>query len=382
MMDTTNVINQSMDYTDYRSNQLQSQICTTSDKIKEIEEKLNSASGAIKDITSALAAIGVSCYDASGNFKSILQICKEIGDAMFDSDALPEELKKMLNTNTNMNIDMSNCCCNTTAATTNNIYNQITQSTSDDGYSSTTIPIMPYNTGGYVNWNDTICTDKWRINIGTDSYTYTPVEEPVKENKKEKKNNMNNLFGFEFGPIDDGSVAMSAKGMAVMNKDSKYVAYDSEKNEVVDVTVFTLQTTTKMFYKIPVALKDVAIGDVIIHNSDICFVVDGDDNTLDVVNISRGTFETIFPAKSPFGFNFITKVISLFNFNTANKDNPFGNVLPFLLMGDGDKKDMLPLIMMCGQGNFDMNNPMMMYFLMKDGKADDLLPFFLMQNNK
>lgn len=375
-MDATSIVNQSIDYTDGRANQLQSQICATSDKIKTIEEKLNSASGAIEDITSALAAIGVSCYDAEGNFKSILQICKEIGDAMFDSDALPEELKKMLSTSTNTN--MSNCCCET-AATSNNIYNQIAQSIN----SSTTIPVMPYNTSGYANWTDTICTDKWQINIGPNSYTYTPIdEEPVKKNKKEKKNNMSNLFGFEFGPIDNGSVAMSAKGMAIKNKDNKYVAYDSEKNEVVDVTILTLPSATKIFYKIPVALKDVAIGDVIIHNSDICFVLDGDDNTLDVVNISRGTAETIFPAKSPFGFNFITKVVSLFNFNTANKDNPFGNVLPFLLMGDGDKKDMLPLIMMCGQGNFDMNNPMMMYFLMKDGKADDLLPFFLMQNNK
>lgn len=379
----TDIMNQSIDYTDCRANQLQSQICAASDKIKTIEEKLNSASNTIDNIISALAAIGVSCYDASGNFKSMLQICKEIGDAMFDSDALPEELKKMLNTNTNTSttIDTSNCCCST-AATTNNIYNQI--AVSSNSCSSTTIPIMPYNTGGYVNWNDTISTDAWRINIGTDSYTYTPIKEPVEENKKEKKNNMNNLFGFEFGPIDNGSIAMSAKGMAVKNNDNKYVAYDSEKNEVVDVTVFTLQTTTKMFYKIPVALKDVAIGDVIIHNSDICFVLDGDDNTLDVVNITRGTFETIFPAKSPFGFNFITKVVSLFNFNTANKDNPFGNVLPFLLMGDGDKKDMLPLIMMCGQDNtaFDMNNPMMMYFLMKDGKNNDLLPFLLMQSKK
>lgn len=381
MMDTTSIMNQSIDYTDCRANQLQSQIYNTSDKIKTIEEKLNSASEKIDNITSALAAIGVSCYDANGNFKSMLQICKEIGDAMFDSDALPEELKKMMNTN-HMSADMSNCCCET-ATTSNNIYNQITQSTSCDNYTTTTIPVMPYNTGGYVDWNNTIWTnDPWRININGSSYTYTLNPEPVEENKKEKKNNMNNLFGFEFGAIDDGSIAMSAKGMAVKNKDNKYVAYDSEKNEVVDVTVFTLHTATKMFYKIPVALKDVAIGDVIIHNSDICFVVDGDDNTLDVVNISRGTFETIFPAKSPFGFNFITKVVSLFNFDTANKDNPFGNVLPFLLMGDGDKKDMLPLIMMCGQGNFDMNNPMMMYFLMKDGKADDLLPFFLMQNNK
>ena len=379
-MDTTSIMNQSIDYTDCRANQLQSQIYVASDKIKAIEEKLNSASSAIEDITSALAAIGVSCYDANGNFKSMLQICKEIGDAMFDSDALPEELKKMMNTN-HINADMSNCCCET-ATTSNNIYNQITQSTSCDNYSSTTIPIMPYNTGGFINWNDTIYTnDPWRINIGGNTYTYGPAE-TVKENEKEKKNNMNSLFGFEFGPVNDSSIAMSAKGMAVMNKDSKYVAYDSEKNEVVDVTVLTLPSATKMFYKIPVALKDVAIGDVIIHNSDICFVLDGDDNTLDVVNISRGTAETIFPAKSPFGFNFVTKVVSLFNFNTANKDNPFGNVLPFLLMSDGDKKDMLPLIMMCGQGNFDMNNPMMMYFLMKDGKADDLLPFFLMQNNK
>jgi hypothetical protein len=31
-------------------------------------------------------------------------------------------------------------------------------------------------------------------------------------------------------------------------------------------------------------------------------------------------------------------------------------------------------------GNFDMSNPMMLYFLMQDGKANDMLPLMFLTN--
>jgi hypothetical protein len=47
---------------------------------------------------------------------------------------------------------------------------------------------------------------------------------------------------------------------------------------------------------------------------------------------------------------------------------------------------MLPMLMMMGaQGgfDFDISNPMMMYFLMKDGNDNNFLPFLMMgQMNK
>ena len=349
----------------------------------------NNVETKVKQICDALAAIGVSLCDASGNFKDMITVFKEISEAVYDSDASPKELKDMLGFNTDC------CCCSTTTATNNQLYNQlnttsniaqtITSNTMSIGTNTTADTKLHYNTGGIVDWSNwTIPVDGITIQDCFTNMIHTPKEEE-KNKKEEEKKKMKNLFDFNFGPVTNGTVAMSMQGMAVVNADNKYVTYDSEKNEIVDVTPFTIENDNfKLFYMIPVALKDVTIGDIIVHQGNYCFVVDGDENTLDVINISHGTAETIFPVKSPFGFNFVTKIISLFNFNTANKDNPFGNMLPFILMKDNKDSNMLPLVMMCGQGNttFDINNPMMMYFLMKDGKNSDLLPFLLMQSKK
>lgn len=44
-----------------------------------------------------------------------------------------------------------------------------------------------------------------------------------------------------------------------------------------------------------------------------------------------------------FGFNFVTKVVSLMNFNAAqpSAENPFGNLMPFMMMSSvmGDDSD-------------------------------------------
>jgi hypothetical protein len=74
------------------------------------------------------------------------------------------------------------------------------------------------------------------------------------------------------------------------------------------------------------------------------------------------------------------------NFNlvgSASAENPFGNILPFMMLSDNkNMKDMLPLMLLGNGGSVDFaSNPMMLYFLMKDGKSNDMLPFLLMSNN-
>ena len=62
-------------------------------------------------------------------------------------------------------------------------------------------------------------------------------------------------------------------------------------------------------------------------------------------------------------------------------DAPFGNFLPFMLMGE-DNKDIDPmmLMMMMNNGGDMFSNPMMMYFLAKDGDKDSMLPLMFMMN--
>ena len=203
-----------------------------------------------------------------------------------------------------------------------------------------------------------------------------PLEEYLKnlvdehEKEKEKKDMK---FNFDFGPVDS-SVRMSMYGMAIKNASGTYVAYDAANKQIMDVDIFNFEGANKFIYKMPAALKDVRSGDVVIHARKPMFVqVVQTDGRLKVLDIFDGEEKTIVLAKSPFGFDFVTKVVSLVNMTgVADAENPFGNMLPFLLMGDGKMDDMLPLALMAG-GNMDMSNPMMMYALMGNRTNDPMM---------
>jgi hypothetical protein len=84
-----------------------------------------------------------------------------------------------------------------------------------------------------------------------------------------------------------------------------------------------------------------------------------------------------------FGFNFMTKVVSLFGAFTdaPTADQPFGNMLPFLMMGENKDIDPMMMFFMMNQGGTNvMANPMMMYFMMKDNKDFDPMMLMFMMN--
>lgn len=197
--------------------------------------------------------------------------------------------------------------------------------------------------------------------------------------KNEEKKENKSMFNFDFGKVASDKVRLSMYGIAVKNIDGRYVAYDVKSHSVMDVEIMNMPCGD-FLYKMPVAIKDIKAGDVVIHNKVPMFVVEVHDSTLKVVDIHEGAEKEIYLTKSPFGFNFATKVVSLIDFTgKADASNPFGNMLPFLMMGDGKMDDMLPMMMLMNGGKMDMSNPMFMYFMMKDNKeGKDMLPFLLM----
>jgi hypothetical protein len=203
------------------------------------------------------------------------------------------------------------------------------------------------------------------------------------EEKKEEKKNMKN-FNFDFGPCTGNDVRMSMYGVAVKNAAGTWVSYNPASKEIIDVDIFNFDGA-KYLYKMPVSLKDVAVGDVIIHNRKPMFV-EGFSTLGDIMAVDpvAGERKEVLLTRSPFGFNFVTKVVSVFGAiaeNAPTPDAPFGNMLPFLMMGEGEEIDPMMLMMMMG-GKMDMSNPMMMYFLMKDNKDNTLLPLMMIMNNK
>lgn len=202
-----------------------------------------------------------------------------------------------------------------------------------------------------------------------------------------KGNNKMKAFNFDFGPCTNDNIRMSMYGLAVKNANGTWVSYNPESKEIIDVDIFNFDGG-KFLYKMPVAIKDVKVGDIVIHARKAMFVIDVSETGMTAIDPQAGEEKKILLTRSPFGFNYATKVVSLFNMTSdaPTPDAPFGNMLPFLMLsensGEFDMNTMLMLSMMSGQSGMDFSkNPMMMYFLMKDSKnADDLLPLMFMSN--
>ena len=234
-----------------------------------------------------------------------------------------------------------------------------TQSTSSDCY-----PVKNYK-----------IHDLDALNMSMSSSLKTPID---KMNFKKENKDMKG-FNFDFGPCSNDNVRMSMYGLAIQNNAGVWVSYNN--GQVIDVDIMNFDGRQYMF-KMPVAIKDIKVGDVVVHNRVPMFVTSVEGG-VHVVDIRAGEAKTIVPTTNMFGFNFITKIVSMFDaFGTApTADQPFGNMLPFMLMGDNKDIDPMMMFMMMNGGNFDMSNPMMMYFMFKDGnKGSDMFPMLMMMN--
>ena len=169
---------------------------------------------------------------------------------------------------------------------------------------------------------------------------------------------------FDFGPIDDG-IRISPFGLAIKNKD-QWITYDAENDKVIDVTGFTFDFG-KIIYKIPVAVKDIKPGDLIIHQHRPMYVEVIEGGNIYTVDILAAEKKNVLPVTNVFNFNFVTKVVNLMNFNMGapSPDQPFGNIMPLMMMSAlmGDDKD--------GKNDFfgqmDMGKMMLMSAMM-DGQ--------------
>lgn len=241
---------------------------------------------------------------------------------------------------------------------------------------------------GWDNCINTTSTSTGSVTISAKIPTESDIEKKVEEVLNKRKENEKMKFGnFDFGPVkDNDAIRMSPYGIAVKNASGTYQAYDKANGEMMDVDIINFKADN-MFFKIPVAIDNVGVGDVVIHNRKPMVVFGfSDQGDIVAVDIAVGEKKTIMPAKSPFGFNFITKIVSLFDNMTSNTQpdtqHPFGNMLPFMLMGD-QSEDFDPMLMcMMTQGQNGcanmFSNPMMMYFLISNKESSSDMKSTLM----
>jgi hypothetical protein len=202
-------------------------------------------------------------------------------------------------------------------------------------------------------------------------------------NENKKENSIMKGFNFDFGPVNPAAVRMSMHGLAVKNKAGTYVSYDAKNDEIVDVDILNFDGA-KYIWKMPVAIKDIAVGDTIVHQNVPMFVVgiSEDKKALFAVDPVVGERKEIMLTRSPFGFHFATKVVNMLGgmFNgTASAENPFGNMWMLMAMSDENKdmKEMIPFMVMANGGMNNMN-PMMFYCMIGKDNVDPMVMAMMM----
>ena len=224
----------------------------------------------------------------------------------------------------------------------------------------------------------------FRDSVDTLGERISALENKNKEKEMKRSNNNMKGFNFDFGSCAGNSnIRMSMYGLAVQNAMGSWVSYDPKAKQIVDVDIMNFDNCGQYLFKMPVAITDIKVGDIVIHNRKAMFITEiTDENKIVAIDPHAGEEKIIVPTTSPFGFNFVTKIISMFDAMTGVSPTPaapFGNMLPFLMMeSDGDIDPMMMVLMMNG-GQMDFSNPMLMYMMCKnEGKMSDMLPFMLM----
>ena len=209
------------------------------------------------------------------------------------------------------------------------------------------------------------------------------VDDVFKE--KESKMDFSKMMNVDFGKISTKELKPSIYGVAVLGSDNRYRAYDKANDKVMDVTGMTFDTD--MLFKIPVAVSQVRIGDVIINAGNYVTVTNVHrDNTFTVVDPKASEQKIAIPAKNMFGFDFVTKVIyPLENMIQPNDANPFGlNPMAMMLLAGDSNMDMttiLAMSMMSGNSAMDQNMILpLMLMGNKSGNSDNLVLAMMMMN--
>lgn len=116
------------------------------------------------------------------------------------------------------------------------------------------------------------------------------------------------------------------------NSKGEFYTYNPATAQTIDVTGFTFDFKG-MIYRMPVAVKDIKVGDMIIHKHKPMFVTSIDNTNIEVIDILDSEIKSIIPTTNPFGFNFVTKIVSLVNFggSAPSSDQPFGNIMPMMI---------------------------------------------------
>ena len=212
----------------------------------------------------------------------------------------------------------------------------------------------------------------------------TVAEENKEEKKVKEETNMFSNLGSSFGKIGSDQFRLSINGLAVKGKDGKYVTFNPETRELVEVTTGFFDDMKDLLFLMPTT--ELEVGDIIIHQNKPYYITVSKDNVVKGIDFEDAIESTLVPKTNVFGMKYYTKVFNCLGTNNIlGTDIASNPMMAYALMGGKDfdlsKIMMFQALSRQGKGIADFSeNPIMLIALMsnENGK-NDLSDFAKMQ---
>lgn len=188
--------------------------------------------------------------------------------------------------------------------------------------------------------------------------------------EREESKVMDNLFGnLGFGKLRSNRFKISMNGIAVAQESTgKYVVYNKDNNEFVDVTN-TLIDIKDALFMLPAV--EINAGDTVIHENKPYFIVDT-TNEIKAVSYDDCTQTVLIPKSTMFGIKYFTKVFSMFGDNFATAGDLFSNPMMLMALMEGKNSDLTQLMLLNSLNSGELgSNPMALAMMLKGDKSDE-----------
>lgn len=210
----------------------------------------------------------------------------------------------------------------------------------------------------------------------------------AEENKEEKKvkeeTNMFSNLGSSFGKIGSDQFRLSINGLAVKGKDGKYVTFNPETRELVEVTTGFFDDMKDLLFLMPTT--ELEVGDIILHQNKPYYITVSKDNVVKGIDFEDAIESTLVPKTNVFGMKYYTKVFNCLGTNNIlGTDIASNPMMAYALMGgkDFDLSKVMMFQALSGQGkgiaDFSENPIMLMALMSNENGKNDLSDFAKMQ---
>ena len=212
----------------------------------------------------------------------------------------------------------------------------------------------------------------------------TVAEENKEEKKAKEETNMFSNLGSSFGKIGSDQFRLSINGLAVKGKDGKYVTFNPETRELVEVTTGFFDDMKDLLFLMPTT--ELEVGDIILHQNKPYYITVSKDNVVKGIDFEDAIESTLVPKTNVFGMKYYTKVFNCLGTNNIlGTDIASNPMMAYALMGgkDFDLSKIMMFQALSGQGkgiaDFSENPIMLMALMSNENGKNDLSDFAKMQ---